>query len=155
MRCPVVFPRANIASAFKIVSGEEKGAFFRHFCGAMVDALLQGLKRIGLQNGESDVKLEDAKAYCRAEGAQACNNGISEDSCPYQTVISTCDGEFDPAVEWRAGYERALHSGVPRALRMMRSFRKASVGIAHAFCAWLSVPLFYAEDVALGLVAVA
>ena len=101
------------------------------------------------------MKLEDFKAYCRAEGAQACNEGIAEDACPYRTLISTSDGEFDPAVEWRAGYDRALRSGVPRALRLTRGVRKATIGIVHAFCAWISVPLFYAEEAAVGLVVVA
>lgn len=98
------------------------------------------------------MNLDDARAFCRAEGAQACNNGVSEEECPYPSVVETAEGQVDLASEWRAGWRRAAMSGASMAFKIMREARTAALGKLHAFIAWLGLPIFFAEDVSSGLV---
>jgi hypothetical protein len=83
---------------------------------------------------------EFAAAFCRREGADACNRGEGLDGCPYPAAEEARDAlGFDARNAWIEGWHRAHGSGIPQAFRSMKGRVRVRVGRLQAFVGYLFV----------------
>lgn len=89
---------------------------------------------------------DEISAFCRAEGAAACRDGVGSEACPYPVEAEISLGyHVDLRAEWLTGWEQAQIRGVPRALQIMREWASAKNYQLHGIFGLFGVPSFVAD----------